>query len=163
MSSAKYRWFVLAFVLALALDQGTKAWARSSLRPHGPVSVIAGYFDLTYSENSGIAFSVLRDVSSARWLFVALGVVALSVLVIYLRRAPPGARRLAAELGLVAGGAVGNLIDRAVFAKVTDFIFWHVGSHRWPVFNIADAALLVGVVGLLFDLKPNSSPEPRRT
>ena len=159
--STKYRWFLLAFLLALGLDQGSKAWARSSLRPHGPITVVSGYFDLTYSENSGIAFSVLRDVSSARWLFVGLGFVALGVLVIYLRRTPPGARRLAAELGLVAGGAVGNLIDRAVFSKVTDFIFWHVGSHPWPVFNIADAALLVGVVGLLFDLKPN--PEPRRT
>jgi len=163
MSQRKYRWFAVAFLVALAFDQLTKMWARSSLRIHGPITVLSGYFDLTYSENHGVAFSVIRDVSSVRWLFVLLGIAALGVLVVYLRRAPAESRRLALELGLVASGAVGNLIDRAVFGKVTDFVFWHVHTHAWPVFNIADAALLVGVVGLLFDLKPTPTAEPRRT
>src|SRR4029450_6959941 len=55
---------------------------------------------------------------------------------------------------LLAGGALGNIIDRALYSKVTDFIVWKVGSHEWPTFNVADAALVVGIAGLLIDLKP---------
>ena len=74
-----------------------------------------------------------------------------------MRKAAPDARRLGAELGLLAGGALGNVIDRIATGRVTDFIVWRAGAHEWPTFNIADAALVVGIIGLLFDLKP---PEP---
>jgi signal peptidase II len=62
---------------------------------------------------------------------------------------------LGAELGLLAGGALGNIVDRIAFGKVTDFVVWKIGTHEWPTFNIADAALVVGVIGLLFDMRPD--------
>ena len=84
--------------------------------------------------------------------------MALGVVAYYLRKATPGQRRIAAELGLLAGGAIGNLIDRAAYGYVTDFILWKMGAHRWPNFNVADAALLIGIAGLLIDMKPAEKP-----
>jgi lipoprotein signal peptidase len=154
--SRKYWFFVIAFVLSLALDQGSKLWARDALKPKYPeaVTVVNGYFDLRYSENPGSAFGLFRGIPGARYLLFLVGIGALVVVGTYLKRAEPNARRLAAELGLLAGGALGNIIDRVAYGRVTDFVVWKVGAHEWPTFNIADAALVVGVFGLLFDLKP---------
>ncbi|MDB4969416.1 MAG: lipoprotein signal peptidase [Myxococcales bacterium] len=155
--ASKYRWFVAVFILALGSDQGSKIWARQSLRPIYPAvkSVIPGLFELRYSENPGSAFGLFRGVPGARYLLFAVGIAALFLVGNYLRKAAPGARRLGAELGLLAGGALGNVIDRIAYGRVTDFIVWRAGSHEWPTFNIADAALVVGVVGLLFDMRPD--------
>ena len=156
MAKAKYRWFVIAFVLALALDQGSKIWARTVLRPIYPAvkTVIPGFFDMRYSENPGSAFGLFRGVPGARYLLFIIGIVALLFVATYLRKAAAQAGRLGAELGLLAGGALGNVIDRIAFGRVTDFVVWRVGAHEWPTFNIADAALVVGVIGLLFDMRP---------
>jgi signal peptidase II len=154
--TGKVKWFVIALFLTLALDQGTKIWARHSLKPNAPqtMKVIPGYFELEYAENTGAAFSFLRGRPEAKFILFGFGVIALGVVVVYLRRAKPDERRLGAELGLLAGGALGNLIDRVIYGHVTDFILWQVPGHRWPNFNIADAALVVGIIGLLFDMKP---------
>jgi signal peptidase II len=82
-------------------------------------------------------------------------VVALAALLLvgyYLKRSGPRQYRLHVALGLIGGGAVGNLVDRIAFGKVTDFIVWHVGQHEWPAFNIADAALVVGVALMALDM-----------
>jgi signal peptidase II len=152
----KYKLFLLAFLLSVGLDQGTKIWVRQVLRPRAPdvITIVPGYFELEYAENTGVAFSLMRDRPEMRPLLFVFGLVALTMIVIYLRRGPAGHWRLGLELGLVMGGAVGNLIDRMAFGHVTDFVLWRIGTHRWPNFNVADAALLVGVVGLVFDLKP---------
>jgi signal peptidase II len=73
------------------------------------------------------------------------------VVIAYLRKTPVEATRVHIALGLVGGGAIGNLIDRVMYGKVTDFIVWKVGIHEWPAFNIADAALCVGVGLILLD------------
>jgi signal peptidase II len=160
--AAKYKAFIIAILLSLALDQGTKIWARHSLKPKYPdaVTVIPGLFEMRYSENTGSAFGLFRGLPGARYLFFIVGVGALFVVSSYLRRAKPGQRRLGVELGLLAGGAVGNIIDRAAFSKVTDFIVWKIAGHEWPTFNVADAALVLGVIGLLFDLRPDDKPAP---
>jgi signal peptidase II len=155
----KYRWFISIFVLSLGLDQGSKIWARHVLRPIYPAvkSVIPGIFELRYSENPGSAFGLFRGVPGARYLLFVVGIGALILVANYLRKAAPAARRLGAELGLLAGGALGNVIDRIAYGRVTDFIVWRAGSHEWPTFNIADAALVIGVVGLLFDMRPDEA------
>jgi signal peptidase II len=164
MSAAKYRWFTIVFLLALIADQATKIWARKALRPIYPTAktVINGFFELRYSENPGSAFGLFRGTPGASYLLLAVGVVALAVVGWYLYKAAPGAWRLGAELGLLAGGALGNIIDRLTVTRVTDFIVWKVGSHEWPTFNIADAALVVGVIGLLFDMKPDESASKKK-
>jgi signal peptidase II len=152
----KLRWFIFIFVLALAGDQGSKIWARQRLKPKYPdvITVVPKVFELRYSENTGSAFGLLRGVPGARYLFFVVGIGALAVVGSYLKRARPDQRRLAAELGLLAGGAVGNIIDRVAFGRVTDFIVWKIGTHEWPTFNVADAALVIGIIGLLIDLRP---------
>jgi lipoprotein signal peptidase len=162
--AAKYKAFIIALLLSLALDQGTKVWARHSLKPKYPdvVTVIPKVFELRYSENTGSAFGLFRGLPGARYLFFVVGIGALWVVSSYLRKARPEQRRLGVELGLLAGGAIGNIIDRAAFSKVTDFIVWKVGTHEWPTFNIADAALVLGVIGLLFDLRPDDKAAPAR-
>jgi signal peptidase II len=151
---AKHRWFAVSLVLSLIADQATKIWARQALRPTARViHVIDGYFELQYTENTGSAFSFLQGRPEARWLLFGVGVLALGLVAHWLRQAAPEARRLALWLGLLAGGAVGNLVDRAWFGHVTDFIRWKVQAYAWPYFNVADAALVVGIGGLFLDLK----------
>lgn len=153
--TAKMKYFLIALLLSLGLDQASKVWARHTLKPRGSnIEIVPGYFELEYAENTGSAFSLLRGRPEARYVLFGFGVIALGVVAVYLRRAKPTERRLAAELGLLAGGAVGNLVDRALYGFVTDFVLWRAGPYRWPNFNIADAALVIGILGLLVDLKP---------
>ena len=152
----KYRMFLVALLVSLALDLGTKIWARAHLRSsdrhaNAAVVVIPGFFDLRYSENTGSAFGLFRNLPGAQYLLFVIGLVALFVVGSTLRKAPPDLLRVGAELGLLAGGALGNILDRLWFGYVTDFIVWKVGTHEWPTFNIADAALVIGVLGLFID------------
>ena len=150
----KYVLFSVFTVLSLVLDQWTKVMARDVLRPRGPFNpkvVVQGFFDLRYAENPGVAFSMLQDLPGGRLLLTALALVALVVVIAYLRKTPAEATRVHIALGLVGGGAIGNLVDRVMYGKVTDFIVWKKGIHEWPAFNVADAALCVGVGLILLD------------
>jgi signal peptidase II len=150
----KYVLFSVFTVVSLLLDQWTKVMARDVLRPRGPFNpkvVIQGFFDLRYAENPGVAFSMFQDLPGGRVLLTLLAVVALVVVIAYLRKTPIEATRVHIALGLVGGGAIGNLVDRVMYGKVTDFIVWKKGIHEWPAFNIADAALCVGVGLILLD------------
>jgi signal peptidase II len=128
-------------IAAYALDRVTKVWAESRLPSH-PVDVVPGVLTLRFTTNSGGAFSIGQ---SAPWFFV--GVSAIVVLVILATSFRHGSRLVGAALGLVLGGAVGNLTDRAIRGpgfggRVVDFIDLHV----WPVFNLADSAIVVGAI-----------------
>ena len=155
MMPRKVVFFLIALVLALGLDQASKVWARSTLKPIQPdaIVVVPGYFDLHYSENTGSAFGLFRSMPGGRYFLGAIGILALGLVFAYLKKAPNELGRLGGELGLLAGGALGNIYDRVVYGKVTDFILWKVGTHHWPTFNIADAALVIGVIGLFFDMR----------
>ncbi len=166
---AKYLAFVLLFIVALAFDQGTKVWARHNLKPEGypqsmgrrevvvPIrTVIKGYFDLRYSENPGSAFGMFRNMRGARTGLLVVGLLCLGVIGLWLYRLPNATPWLSGKLGLLAGGAIGNIYDRLMYSRVTDFIVWkYTGkdgiAHEWPTFNIADAALVIGVIAILID------------
>jgi signal peptidase II len=149
------RWiFVFAATFALAFDQLSKIWARHVLLPIYPrvVTVIPRFWEFRYSENPGAAFGLLRDVPGAHYLFVPIALGIAVGAFIYLKRAQmPHAGRIAAELGLIVGGALGNAFDRVAFGRVTDFVVWKIGTHEWDTFNVADAALVVGIIGLVLD------------
>ena len=151
----KYLLFTIFALISFALDQWTKILARRHLRPLGSRNakvVIEGYFDLRYAENPGVAFSMLQDIPGGRVLLTLLAVGAFVLVLYYLRKTPIDNTRLHIALGLVGGGAIGNLVDRVIYGKVTDFIVWKVGVHEWPAFNIADAALCIGVGLMLLDM-----------
>ena len=145
----KYKAFLVSLLVSLGADQGTKLWARHALAPRGTITVVPGFWEFRYAENTGSAFSLLRGGPLLPYLFAAIALVALVVIGIYLKKAQPRERLFAVGMGLLGGGALGNLIDRIAFQKVTDFVVWRYHDHVWPTFNVADAVLVVGVLGLM--------------
>ena len=151
----KYVLFGVFAAVSIALDQWTKVLAREVLRPldpYHPKVVIDGFFKLRYSENRGVAFGMLQEMTGGRIVLTLMAVGAFALVLYYLRKSEPQATRLHVALGLVGGGAIGNLIDRMIYGRVTDFIVWHVKDHEWPAFNIADAALCIGVGLMVLDM-----------
>ncbi len=130
-------------MLGLSLDQATKAGALSALTPGVPFSLAPG-LDLTLGFNRGVVFGLFAsDTTAGRLLLIAVtGGIVLALLAWAIRERRPVVR---IALGLVVGGAVGNLVDRIRSGAVTDFIDVHLGGLHWPAFNLADAAICVGV------------------
>ena len=138
----------------VVLDQITKQIALEKLVPGLPVRVVDDLLDLTLVMNPGLAFGMLGSVpASWRWVVALLSVGALVVLArLATRLVPVGGLIGRLSLGLIFGGAVGNLIDRAVWGAVIDFVDVHWRGYHWPAFNVADSAISVGVVLLAFQL-----------
>ncbi|WNL44738.1 signal peptidase II [Dyella sp. BiH032] len=147
--------------LVIGLDQATKWWALSALQPAGtPHPIIPGFLNWTLAFNTGAAFSFLADSAGwQRWFFVGLAIAISAALLVWLRRTERGDWRTALPLGLIVGGALGNLIDRLHAAQVTDFIQVYHKDWYFPVFNVADCGITVGAVMLivfgLFTGKPD--------
>ena len=133
---------VIAAVV-LAADQWTKHWASGALRDHPPLRVVGDLVRLTYTRNSGVAFGIGAGAHFPFWLFSAIAAIGI-VMLLALRPERPAVQRIA--LGLVLGGAVGNLIDRVRYGEVVDFILVSWRTWQFPVFNVADSAVSVGVV-----------------
>ena len=126
----------------LLLDQATKAWAQHALSDIVSLPVIPGFFHLTLVHNSGVAFGLFQDQS----LLVFCGVLVIlgGLFWVILRKQALRRGAAAGSLGLILGGALGNLIDRIRFGGVVDFLDFQV----WPVFNLADSCITVGAVWL---------------
>ena len=143
--------FWLGISLAvIVVDHLTKFWVSSSLDYQEFVPVLP-FFSLVLVHNTGAAFSFLADAGGwQRWFFIAVGIVATVVIVRLLKRHTEEVR-LALPLALVLGGALGNVIDRAVLGYVVDFLYFHYRDFAWPAFNIADSAIFIGAVWLVWD------------
>ncbi|WP_395642158.1 signal peptidase II [Rudaea sp.] len=143
-------WLGLSLAV-ITIDQIVKAIVLASLQPYQPHVVIAGLLNWTLAFNTGAAFSFLDfGPGPQRWLFSALAVGVSGVLVRWLATIPRRDWRNALPLSLVIGGALGNLIDRLRFGQVTDFIDVYWGDAHFPAFNIADSAITVGAVLLIW-------------
>lgn len=141
-------WLVLAAIV-VGLDQFTKYVVLAELR-HGERIAVTAFFDLVLVFNPGAAFSFLADHSGwQRWFFTGLAVVICGWLLalMYRHRAE---RMLPTAFALIIGGAVGNVIDRLIHGAVVDFLYFHAGRYGWPAFNLADAAISLGVVLMLW-------------
>ncbi|MET0288349.1 MAG: signal peptidase II [Pseudoxanthomonas sp.] len=146
-------WLLLS-VVVIGLDQWSKAWVLASLPEYRAVPVIEGVWNWFRTYNTGAAFSFLSDAGGWQiWFFSALAVGISGLLAFWMSRTARGDWRAALPYALVIGGAVGNVIDRVIHGHVIDFIQWYVGDHYWPSFNIADAAIVGGAIGIaLFGL-----------
>ena len=143
------RWLWLSAAVAAA-DLATKAWVSSAFRA-GDVHVLTPFLNLVLWHNPGAAFSFLAGAGGwQRWFFVGVTMAVSAVLLAMLRKSG-GNRLLASALALVLGGAAGNLWDRLTLGHVVDFIQLHAGGYYWPAFNVADSAITVGVVLILWD------------
>lgn len=143
---------LVVFLITLALDQAHKWWMLRvyGIEGRGRVEVTP-FFDLVYVKNTGISYSMLdQDTFRGQVMLAAFGAAASVALWIWLARGATS-RLLAISLGLIMGGAIGNAIDRLVLGGVADFFSLHAFGFYWYVFNIADVAIVAGVIGLLYD------------
>lgn len=142
-------WLVLS-VVVVALDLWTKHLALAHLAYNAPVPVIEGLWNWRLVYNTGAAFSFLANAGGwQHWLFSGLAVVISALLAWWLACTPRGDWRTALPFALVIGGALGNLHDRLRWGHVVDFIDWHYAGWHWPAFNLADAAIVGGAIGIL--------------
>ncbi len=148
--------FGLAFA-SFVIDQVHKWWMLNvyDIIALQPVK-LAPFFDLVFVINKGISYGMLaQDGHGGQWALAAFAVVTSLGLWIWLVRGDVNAL-MAASIGLVIGGAIGNALDRVIRGGVADFFHFHVGDWSWYVFNIADIAIVAGVIGLLYDsFRPN--------
>lgn len=171
----KTRFFFVAAALALALDQLTKTWVVNTLAFTDRVSVIDGFFYLTHVRNPGAAFSLFANApeSIRAPFFIGTTLLALVLIVSFHRKLSPGERLSALALGLILGGAVGNLLDRLIYGEVVDFLHLRLWSgYSWPDFNVADSSIVIGVALLVLELfasegesiegPPGSESDPAR-
>ncbi|MDP3639349.1 MAG: signal peptidase II [Azonexus sp.] len=143
------RWYALAG-LVVVLDQFSK-WLVLENIHYGEVIYLAPFWNWVLTFNPGAAFSFLADQSGwQRWFFTVLALGVSGWIAFELRKTPEK-RLLSLALTLVMGGALGNVIDRVRFGAVVDFIQWHAAGYYWPDFNVADAAITVGAILLVFE------------
>jgi len=146
---------LLAAVIVAAIDQATKLWLLYGFgltdRSQVPVT---SFLDLVLAWNPGISYGLFQQTGPlGQWVLLALKVIAVALLLVWLARTRSQLVGLA--LGLIIGGAIGNAIDRAVHGAVMDFVLFHITAANWTfewyVFNFADAAIVAGVIGLVYE------------
>ncbi len=144
----------------LAVDRLTKWLIETRMGAFDTVRVIPGFFDIVHSTNRGVAFGMFND-STSPWrtaLLTAFSLAAVVLISAMLWKANSMDRLTRWALALVLGGAAGNVYDRIVFGRVTDFLDFYVGDTHWPAFNVADSAIVVGCCLLALDLlKPKAA------
>lgn len=143
-------WGLVLAACVVALDQATKYAVFLGLRPPFGGLEVTGFFNIVTLWNRGVSFGLFANGSP--WtpvLLIGLALAVALVLALWLRRAD--SRLLVAALGLIIGGALGNAVDRALYGAVMDFLDVHVAGWHWPAFNVADSAISVGAVLLLWD------------
>jgi signal peptidase II len=142
---------VIALVV-IVLDQASKAWIVGFFSERGgePVAVLAPFFNFVLTGNRGMSFGLFNNNDAMNTaVFTVLAAVIVIALLVWMRRANNSVIRLA--LGMIIGGAIGNVIDRLTRGAVVDFLDFHLGNWHWYAFNVADAAICLGVIALLLD------------
>lgn len=143
-------WAVGAAILLA--DQLTKLWARQSLRPLHEIEVVRGFFSLTYVENTGMAFGLG---GGQNYFFLALALLLLAAGIFFASGLDWSQMQTNLAAAALAAGAIGNLLDRLWLGYVVDFLDFYCGSWHWPAFNVADSAICLSVLWILFcQLKP---------
>ncbi len=146
-----YRWFGVS-LLVIFVDQYAKWLAENILEYQQPVLVMP-MFNLRLIHNTGAAFSFLSDAGGwQRWFFTVLSLAISTVIGVWLWRLRDESRVLAGGLSMILGGAIGNVIDRIHLGYVVDFIDVYYQQWHWPVFNMADFAISIGVILILLDM-----------
>jgi signal peptidase II len=152
-SSARATHFVLALFVVL-LDRWTKRLVAAHIAMYTHIQVVPGFFRITHTENTGAAFSLFAD-SPSHWktaMLISFSVVAMIVVSVLLWKQSRALTMTGIALSLILGGAVGNLWDRVASGRVVDFLLFYVKTYQWPVFNLADSAIVVGASLLVLEI-----------
>ena len=147
----RFLWLTLAVVL---LDRATKAWFESQTTEGWRHEVVHHFIYLVRASNPGMAFSFFADSTSSwtRIILIVGSIIVIGVLAWFLVAGHSGGRLTAAGLALLLGGATGNVTDRILHGAVTDFFEVWFGSYHYPAFNVADSAITIGAVFIIFDI-----------
>ena len=156
------RWYWIVVLVFLA-DQLSKQWVLANFDLFESVQLLP-FFNFTYVRNYGAAFSFLSEAGGwQRWLFTLVAVGFSTLLTVWLRKQAASLWKLNLAYTLVIGGALGNLIDRLMHGFVVDFIDFYWGRSHYPAFNIADSAIFIGAVLIIWDSFFNSKSEQDKT
>lgn len=151
--AAPVRFGLLAAGMVLLLDQVVKWLMLAKVGMEGPPRrfiEVTGFFNLVMVWNRGVSFGMFyNDAAALRWVLIAIALAITAGLLVWLFRVER--RWLALSIGLVIGGAIGNVIDRLRFGAVADFFEFHVSGYYWPAFNVADSAITIGVALIVID------------
>ena len=162
----KLRVLLLAFAIALPLDLLTKFLVDHYINYADRITVVEGFFYLTHVRNPGAAFGLFAesDALLRQSFFISVSFLAIFIIVSFFRQLAPGDRLSSLALGLILGGAVGNLFDRIARGEVVDFLHFRLwGGYSWPDFNLADSFIVVGVGILLLELLASEGENRART
>jgi signal peptidase II len=164
-NAARAAHFLLAIMVVL-LDRWTKRLVAARLPMYSHIQIIPGFFQLTHTENTGAAFSLFAD-SPSHWktgMLIGFSMIAMVVVFVLLWKQRHALSITGVALSLILGGAMGNLWDRVASGRVVDFLLFYVKRYQWPVFNLADSAIVVGasllVVEILFHKPPEQTDSP---
>ena len=146
--------FILGAAVIVALDQITKAAISSRFSMHESYGVINGFLNLVYVMNPGAAFGFLAGASEdfRHIFFIGITIIAILLIIYYLVKNKPRSIVIVISLTLIFAGAVGNLVDRICFGAVVDFLDVYVGTCHWPAFNVADSAISIGAVLMIWEI-----------
>jgi signal peptidase II len=160
--SARATHFLLALLIVF-LDRWTKRLVAARIAMYTHIQVIPGFFRLTHTENTGAAFSLFAD-SPSHWktvLLIGFSAIAMVVVSVLVWRQSRAMSMTGIALSLILGGAVGNLWDRVASGRVVDFLLFYIKQYQWPVFNLADSAIVVGASLLVIEILFHKSPPER--
>jgi len=143
--------YFIFILLVLTADQLTKLWITRTVPLSVSKKIIPGFFNLTHIHNRGAIFGFLGQSrnSVVFYFLMAASLVALFLVIYYFFKTPPAEKLMILSLSLILAGALGNLIDRVFRTYVIDFLDFYVNNWHWPSFNIADASVSIGAVGLI--------------
>lgn len=152
-------YYVIALIVFL-VDQGSKWLVKTNMDLGQQISVIGDFFYITSHRNRGAAFGILQD---QRWFFIVVTIIVVVALVWYIQKIKSQPDKLLPlALSLVLAGAIGNFLDRLLMGEVVDFFKFNFGSYTFPIFNVADSAIVVGVALIILDTLLESRREKRR-
>ncbi|WP_160034251.1 signal peptidase II [Paenibacillus sp. An7] len=152
-------YYVIALIVFL-VDQGSKWLVKTNMDLGQEISVIGDFFYITSHRNRGAAFGILQD---QRWFFIVVTIIVVVALVWYIQKIKSQPDKLLPlALSLVLAGAIGNFLDRLLMGEVVDFFKFNFGSYTFPIFNVADSAIVVGVALIILDTLLESRREKRR-
>ena len=145
-----FRFGLIIALLVIVADQVSKWYIVTKVMDPPQVITVTWFFNLVLAWNKGISFSFFSNGTAyTTWLLLAAAALIVIFLLFWLRKAE--SRVLALGIGLVVGGAIGNVIDRLRFGAVIDFLEFHIADYYWPAFNVADSAITIGVAFILID------------
>jgi signal peptidase II len=152
--------FIIISGIIIVLDQVSKAIIKSSLNLYSSVDVIKGFFQIKYIKNSGAVWGFFSNYSHTvvPKIITAMSIIALIVIIYYFLKIDPSCKIELTSLSFIAGGAIGNNIDRILSGSVVDFLELYLGKFHWPTFNVADSFITIGVILLIISLWRGKCP-----